>query len=292
MKSRVVKEVSFKVNSLTLAGKMWGDDKGQPVIALHGWLDNANSFDYLAPCFPNLNICALDMAGHGFSDHRPGWGQYSTYEYIFDVLEIAKLLGWNKFSIIGHSMGTHIGLIMAALMPELIDKVFLIEGFGIPIRQPASEVPGLVKGAYLKTVGLKDKQAPIYPSIDAMVETRKKALIQINEAAARLLCERSVKKQANGYTWRNDPRLKFTAPLKVNHEEICEYVKRIEAPTCLVFGDEGPNRDKSLIDERIALHRDIQVHRFRGGHHLHMEDDYMDVARVMAQFFDVPLMTS
>lgn len=289
MKDTSVKDVSFTVNNLTLAGKMWGDGHGQPVIALHGWLDNANSFDYLAQCLPDLDICALDMAGHGFSDHRPGWGQYSTYEYIFDVLEVAKLLGWDEFSILGHSMGTHIGLIMAALMPELIDKVFLIEGFGIPRRQPPSEVPPLVKDAYLKTIGLKHKQAPIYPSIDAMVETRKKALIEINESAARLLCERSVKKQDGGYTWRNDPRLKFTAPLKVNHEEICEYVKLMEAPTCLVFGDEHLHRDESLIDERIALHRDIQVHRFSGGHHLHMEDGYLNVARVMADFFEVPL---
>ena len=290
MKIKAAKEVSFQVNDLTLAGKMWGDESGAPVIALHGWLDNANSFDYLARRLPDLNICALDMAGHGFSDHRPGWGQYSTYEYIFDVLEIAKLLGWKKFSIMGHSMGTHIGLIMAALMPELIEKVCLIEGFGIPRRQPASDIPDLVKTSYLKTVGLKDKSAPIYPSVDAMVETRKKSLIQISDSAARLLCERSVKQQGDGYTWRNDPRLKFTAPLKVNHEEICEFVKRMEAPTCLIFGDESPNRDKKLIDERIALHRDLQVHHFPGGHHLHMEDDYMNVARVMAPFFNVGLL--
>jgi hypothetical protein len=37
------------------------------VIALHGWLDNANSFARLAPQLKGLRIVALDLAGHGYS---------------------------------------------------------------------------------------------------------------------------------------------------------------------------------------------------------------------------------
>ena len=32
-----------------IAGKAWGDPGGKPIIGLHGWLDNAGTFDHIAP---------------------------------------------------------------------------------------------------------------------------------------------------------------------------------------------------------------------------------------------------
>lgn len=50
-------------------------DEGRWLL-LHGWLDNADSFSQLAPrlCAADAaifgDVVALDMAGHGLSDHR------------------------------------------------------------------------------------------------------------------------------------------------------------------------------------------------------------------------------
>lgn len=42
-------------------GKIWGPPDGHPVLALHGWLDNAGTFDTLIPLLPpNLRIVAVD----------------------------------------------------------------------------------------------------------------------------------------------------------------------------------------------------------------------------------------
>lgn len=55
-----------------LKAKVWGPPDGLPVFALHGWLDNAGSFDTLIPLLPkNLRIVAVDTAGHGLSDPFP-----------------------------------------------------------------------------------------------------------------------------------------------------------------------------------------------------------------------------
>ena len=60
----------FALPGLTLAAQVWGRRGGTPVLALHGWLDNASTFDLLAPLVPECELVALDLAGHGRSGFR------------------------------------------------------------------------------------------------------------------------------------------------------------------------------------------------------------------------------
>ena len=72
-----VEEVRLNLPHIELAAHLSGPEDGLPVIALHGWLDNANSFARLAPKLDGLRIIALDMAGHGHSGHRPPGAGYA-----------------------------------------------------------------------------------------------------------------------------------------------------------------------------------------------------------------------
>ena len=62
--SAQVEEVRLSLGHIELAAHLFGPEDGLPVIALHGWLDNANSFARLAPQLKGLRIVALDLAGH------------------------------------------------------------------------------------------------------------------------------------------------------------------------------------------------------------------------------------
>jgi pimeloyl-ACP methyl ester carboxylesterase len=68
----MAEETSFEIGGLRLAARVHGPADGRPVLAAHGWLDNAASFDHLAPLLPGLRLVALDLAGHGRSGHRVG----------------------------------------------------------------------------------------------------------------------------------------------------------------------------------------------------------------------------
>src|SRR5258705_12818297 len=107
------KELSFSVNGLRLTAKTWGDPMSAPTFALHGWLDNADSFDRLAPLLPELDLVALDFAGHGFSSHRPAGVHYTSLLDVQDVVAVANDLGWEQFNLIGHSMGAAVAAKLA-----------------------------------------------------------------------------------------------------------------------------------------------------------------------------------
>ena len=48
----------------TYTAKIWGPDDGMPVLALHGWQDNAGTYDTLAPLLPNsIRLICLDFCG-------------------------------------------------------------------------------------------------------------------------------------------------------------------------------------------------------------------------------------
>ncbi|CAG7817538.1 unnamed protein product [Allacma fusca] len=65
-------EIAIQVPWGHVSGKTWGDVNGIPVLGLHGWTDNAGTFDRLAPLLPkSLYFVAIDLPGHGRSSHHP-----------------------------------------------------------------------------------------------------------------------------------------------------------------------------------------------------------------------------
>ena len=66
-------EKTISIPGFTIAAREWGAADGIPVLAVHGWLDNASSFQFLAPLLPQAHIVAVDLPGCGLSSHRaPG----------------------------------------------------------------------------------------------------------------------------------------------------------------------------------------------------------------------------
>ncbi|XP_055663240.1 serine hydrolase-like protein 2 isoform X4 [Falco peregrinus] len=124
-------ELKFPVPWGHVAAKAWGSSEGHPVLCLHGWLDNANTFDKLIPLLPRgCYYVAMDFSGHGLSSHRPAGSPYHFLDYVTDVRRVAAALQWRRFTLMGHSMGGSVAGMFCSLYPEMVDKLILLESLG------------------------------------------------------------------------------------------------------------------------------------------------------------------
>ncbi|MFE7773350.1 alpha/beta fold hydrolase [Streptomyces sp. NPDC057445] len=93
------------------------------VIAVHGWFADRDAY---APLLPDLDLAAftyafVDLRGYGEAKGTPG--AYTTGEGAADVLALAGQLGWDRFSLIGHSMGGSVVQRVTALAPEKVRRL-------------------------------------------------------------------------------------------------------------------------------------------------------------------------
>jgi hypothetical protein len=66
-----------------ISGLAFGPLEGRPVLAVHGWFDNANSFLGLAQTLPaSVRLIAIDLPGHGFSSHLPIGSVYTIMNWV------------------------------------------------------------------------------------------------------------------------------------------------------------------------------------------------------------------
>jgi pimeloyl-ACP methyl ester carboxylesterase len=277
------KALIFDVLGIQLYAKRWGDPKGVPTIGLHGWLDNANTFDRLAPLIPELNLVALDFAGHGWSDHRAEGVHYHPIYDIQEVLAVANELNWYQFNVIGHSMGASIGSELAAMFPDRVRASVQIDGFlatgGVSaekrIEQTRVAIEKILKPHH---------QARVFPEQESMAKRVTKATDQILDIS-RVLVARGHKQVEGGITWRSDPRIRYPTPLRHTRDQINLLLKDSTSPSLLIVAEQGDKWYQGEIALAQEHHPNLQVERMSGPHHIHLEPGYFDQVAVFIRRF-------
>lgn len=274
-------ERRFQVWGQTLAA-LEKSGQGMPILALHGWLDNAASFLPLMALLPNP-VVALDFAGHGLSDHRPAEAATHYVDHVRDVLAVADQLGWSGFVLLGHSMGAGVATLFAGCYPERVTQLVLIEGMGPP-STPAADVARTLRRAIDEMQQLPAKQKPVYASLEQAVAARTRGFGGLSAECARLLCERGVEEVPGGLTWRTDARLRLTSSLRLTEDQVEGFIRAIRAPVLLIVAEQGLG-GQGQFKHRLDWVENLQLVALPGGHHLHMETP-QPVAEAVRRFLD------
>lgn len=257
-----------------LAALSWGHPDAPVWLALHGWLDNAASFARLAPLLVealDIRIVALDFRGHGHSAHAPQGSDYALWDYCHDVLDAMDSLGLEQTSLLAHSMGAAVACLLAASLPERVERLTLIDGLGA-LNTPAEDTASQLRKG-LTAYRRPRSRAPRYPDMDSAVAARVAGgVTPVDNITAAPLVERNTQPTADGLVqMRTDSRLLKPSLVRFTPQQVLSLLAEINAPLLLIEGEQGILGERKWAQEARQAVKGLTRQVLKGGHHLHLE---------------------
>ena len=268
--------VQWQVNKLQLAGLSWGTPGEKPLLALHGWLDNAASFAYLAPLLTGYHVIALDLTGQGRSARRSDDASYQIWDDLPEILGVLNALGWDTFDLLGHSRGGIIATLLASAFPERVSHLVLLDAVS-PDAVAEERFPSQLRRALEDKARLLGSANRVFASVDDAANSRESR--GLSTEASRLLAERNLQTCAQGVTWTTDPRLRGASAVKLTGGQTRAVLSALTMPTFLIL-KKATSSYASLMLEHAQRHiEQLTVCTVDGGHHFHMESCVAEVAQ-------------
>jgi pimeloyl-ACP methyl ester carboxylesterase len=116
---------------------------GPLLILLHGITSTSEAWrKVMPPLAERYTVVAPDMLGHGRSA-KPR-GDYSLGAYAAGVRDLLAVLGFERGTVVGHSLGGGIAMQFSYLFPEYVERMVLISSGGL-----GKEVHPLLRAATL-----------------------------------------------------------------------------------------------------------------------------------------------
>lgn len=216
---------------------------GRPFLLVHGFTGAKEDFtewlDRLAE--DGWHAVALDNRGHGSSSKPADEAAYSLEIYARDVLGLAGALGWDRFTLLGHSMGGMIAGLTAVTAPECIEALVLMDTSHGPVE---GLDPELVAAAahIVRTHGIEGL-------MEAMADV---------EGPLTTPADERVRRERPGYVEFGDRKMRDSAPAMyaamvgqiLDQEDRLERLRSLTMPVLVIVGEQ----DRPFIgpSERMA----------------------------------------
>ncbi len=235
MKNSSPKKSIVKLNGLKHTFYTWGSPKKPKIFFVHGWMDTAASFHFIASHLQDSFHCiALDLRGFGQTEHTHNPLGYFFYEYLADVHQFFNFLSPHQpIDCVGHSMGGNILSFYAGVFPQRIRSFVNLEGFGIQ-DMPYEQGPERMRQ------WLQGLNQPVPLSIYKNKEDMARRLRQVNPALdvqkSRFLASYMTKKYGKKVIVSADTRHKLPGPYLFRLENFYAFISCIQARCFLIAG--------------------------------------------------------
>lgn len=119
----------FRSGARALHYRRSGQAQGRPVVLIHGLSGSARWWRYNLPALEaRYRVYVVELVGYGAARHQRALGVHDSAALLAEWLDELNLDG---VALIGHSMGGHISLLVAARRPQRVGRLVLACASGL-----------------------------------------------------------------------------------------------------------------------------------------------------------------
>ncbi|WP_417535312.1 alpha/beta fold hydrolase [Methylophaga sp.] len=194
--------------------------EGKPLIIIHGLFGSADNWRSMAKYFSRFyRVISVDLRNHGRSPHSD---EQNFTVMADDIHELCEAMELGQVSILGHSLGGKVAMMFAAMYPQLVSKLIVVD---ISPRQYFSAHTPLMDAMMALNLSQFTRRGEID---DALAQS-------IPDKAVRQFLLMNLSSEDETFQWRIN-----LSALKANYSElmaaVCEDIT-FTMPSLFVYGE-------------------------------------------------------
>ena len=285
---RTAQSAYHEINGLRLHLCHWAASGKPKLLLLHGWMDCAASFQFVADALGGgWDIYAPDWRGCGLSAHQSG-GYYDRALMLADLAAWVDIISPHApIYMVGHIMGGMLAAHYACAFPERVRCLALLEGFGIE----DGDIDDAAARSHRFITALQQPQQWHNLGSEAAVAAKlRQRNPLLDETQAQFVAAALTRQTASGsLIYKADIKHKIPQPMPYRLSVAYALWQHIRAPLLWVEGGLLPHNRylqhiAATLDERhAALGQPPKITLAESGHMLHWEAPQA-VAAALATF--------
>lgn len=234
---------------------------GEPILLLHGWGGEIASFKPVFNYLSKTNkVYVIDFPGFGESEEpKEDWG---VEEYSEMVNKFLEYLSISKISIIAHSFGGRVSVILGAKYPEKINKLILVDSGGL----------------------IRKRELKYYIKVYSYKSVKKIYLLFIPKERQEQAMEKLYSKFGSA-DYKNAGNLRKIF-VKVVNQNLIDYLPKIKAPTLLIWGENDDETPVSFGETMKSKIPDAGLIIFKDAGHFSYLDKLNDFCVIVDNFLN------
>ena len=261
-----------------------GSPSNPPILFLHGIMSHRGVWSRtIAPLEQHFHCIAVDQLGFGESD-KPQNGDYSIAKQAERALKVADHFGFEKFILIGHSMGGQVATYLAAhLAPQRVHK--LVSVSGVVTGKLTNKVQNLTR----RMVAIGGKFPVAYSISRVLVEWKPLGCWMFDPWFYKA-------EDLPFASWKLDRRMAMNPGIahstpkawdSLNATDLTSHLSDITAPTLVIFGKQDgtvPVEQVQLFKEKLPPTKLLVID---GCGHFPMYEKFNEYMKALQEFLSV-----
>lgn len=260
----------------------YGPEDGRKWVFVHGLMGYGQNWRRVITGLEKTERCfAYDQRGHGRS-FQPESG-YSPENYANDLKQIVDELGWEKFVLVGHSMGGRNVANFAARFPERVEKL-VIEDIGPESNPNAHEYYEYLLNLVPTPFKSRDEaRRYFFETFVNEAKTRENVQVMANYFYANMI------EQADGsVNWRFSKQGIIESVRLGRSGDRWTEVANLKMPTLLVRGENSKELSRENYEQMLASNPFIEGVEIPGAGHWVHSDQPQAFIEALQKFVGVP----